>query len=90
MKFRTGLVMGIVLGFVAAVKWLARDEDPYIVGEGSRPIAPQSRTARLVNEQGRKISNRFAEVGLDAISRARANIQSRLSATDDPNDPNWN
>ncbi len=90
MKFRTGLIVGAAVGFAAAVRWLAREEDPNIVGEGGRAIAPQSRTARIVSEQSRKITGRFSEAGLDAITRARANIQSRLSAADDPNDPSWN
>ena len=90
MKFRTGVVVGAVLGFVAAVKWLARSEDPNIVGEGGKPVAQQGTAARLVNERTRKITDRFTEVGLDAIGRARANIQARLSAADDPKDPSWN
>ena len=90
MKFRTGVVVGAALGFVAAVRWLSRSEDPNIVGEGGKPVGQQNTAARLVNEQTRKLTDRFTEVGLDAISRARANIQSRLAAADDPNDPSWN
>jgi hypothetical protein len=88
MKFKTGLVFGAAVGFAAA-KWLER-EDPALVKAPAQPARPQNPAVRLVTSQGRKLAGRATNAGMDAIHRARANIQARLGETADRPDPTWN
>ena len=77
MRFRTGLVIGGVIGFLVARR--LADRDP----EDARPLgirqamARHPSTSRLA-DQGRRLAERATFAGTEAILRARANIQRRM------------
>jgi hypothetical protein len=85
MRFRTGLVFGMALGYAAA-NWLRKD-DPTIVTGPRGPARSQSAAARLVTEGSRRLADRAQTASLDALQRARGNIQARMS---DRGDASWN
>ena len=74
MKFRTGLIIGIAIGFAAAT-WLRRD-DPAIVTDRSR--ASSAGAGGMVSSSSRRIAARAQDASLVALRRARGSIQSRL------------
>jgi hypothetical protein len=81
MRFRTGLVVGAALGYAAA-QWLRKD-DP----APREPARSQSAAARLVTEGSRRLAERAQTASLDALQRARGNIQARIG---DGGDASWN
>ncbi|HEX9122236.1 MAG TPA: hypothetical protein VF984_02590 [Actinomycetota bacterium] len=46
-----------------------------------------NRTVRLLSERGRSLADRAGAVGLQAVQRARVEIQNRLGGN---GDPGWN
>jgi hypothetical protein len=78
MKFRTGLIVGIAIGYTAAT-WLRRD-DPVIVTD---PSASQGRAGRMISSSSRRVAARAQDAGLVALRRARGTIQSRLGEEQD-------
>jgi hypothetical protein len=85
MKFGTGVLVGAALGYAAAT-WM-RKEDPAIVTGPTKPERSQSAAARLVTEGSRRLAERAQVAGLDALQRARGNIQARLG---DEEGASWN
>jgi hypothetical protein len=85
MRFRTGLIVGAALGYAAA-QWLRRD-DPMIVTGPREPQRTQNAAARLVTEGSRRLAERAQTASLDALQRARGNIQARMG---DRGDASWN
>ena len=85
MRFRTGLVVGAALGYAAA-KWLYKD-DPTIVTGPRAPERSQSAAARLMTEGSRRLAERAQTASLDALQRARGNIQARMGGA---GDASWN
>jgi outer membrane cobalamin receptor len=85
MRFRTGLIVGAALGYAAA-QWLRKD-DPTIVTAPREPQRAQSAAARLVTEGSRRLAERAQTASLDALQRARGNIQARIG---DGGDASWN
>ena len=85
MRFRTGLIVGATLGYAAAL-WLRKDA-PSIVTAPRAPARSQSAAARLVTEGSRKLAERAQTASLDALQRARGNIQARIG---DGGDASWN
>jgi hypothetical protein len=77
MRFRTGLVVGVVAGYLAA-RELARRE-----AEG-RPIGVRAAMSRHPSTQRfAGLAERAGSMGAGAIQRARATIQRRLEADAD-------
>jgi hypothetical protein len=85
MKFGTGVLVGAALGYAAAT-WMRKD-DPAIVTGPTKPERSQSAAARLVTEGSRRLAERAQVAGLDALQRARGNIQARLG---DEEGVSWN
>ena len=85
MRFRTGLIVGAALGYAAA-NWLRKD-DPTILTAPREPPRQQSAAARLVTEGSRRLAERAQTASLDALQRARGNIQARIG---DGGDASWN
>jgi hypothetical protein len=76
MKFRTGLVVGGVIGYLVAREVTRRDaeEDRSPGVRAAMARHPSNRIAI----QGRRIAERAGARSAQAIQRARANIQRRL------------
>ena len=85
MRFRTGLVFGMALGYAAA-HWLRKD-DPTIVTAPRESERSKSAAARLVTGGSRRLAERAQTASLDALQRARGNIQARIG---DGGDASWN
>ncbi len=82
MKFRTGLILGFAAGF-AVSSWVNRpEEDVYTGGDEESGGGTRARSGRA-----RRIGQRASVMSLDAIKKARSQIQGRLR---DTGDANWN
>ncbi|HET7236997.1 MAG TPA: hypothetical protein VFK59_11280 [Actinomycetota bacterium] len=77
MRFRTGLVIGGVIGYLVARRLGERDP------EDARPpgirlaMARHPSTSRLASH-GRRLAERATWKSAEAIQRARANVQRRM------------
>jgi hypothetical protein len=82
MKFRTGLVIGGVAGYVIGTR-MARSPDE----EGARQKVLEAMarhpSARRFSERGRRVIDLAGERGIEALRRARSSIQRRLEASVD-------
>jgi hypothetical protein len=77
MRFRTGLLIGGVIGYLVARRIGERDpEDARPLGI-RQAMARHPSTSRLA-DHGRKLAERAGFKGTEAILRARANIRRRL------------
>ena len=76
MRFRTGLVVGGVIGYLVARELTKPDADD------ERPPGVRDAMARhpsnRIAVQGRRIAEKASWKGVEAIQRARANIQRRM------------
>jgi hypothetical protein len=76
MRFRTGLVVGGVIGYLVARE--ITKQDP----EDERPPGVRDAMARHPSNRiavhGRRIAEKAGWKGVEAIQRARANIQRRM------------
>jgi hypothetical protein len=76
MRFRTGLVVGGVIGYLVAREVTRRD------GDDDRDPGVRAAMARhpsnRIAVQGRRIAERAGTRSFQAIQRARANIQRRM------------
>jgi hypothetical protein len=77
MRFRTGLVVGGVIGYLVAREVTRRDEDDDRA-PGVRAAMARHPSNRIAL-QGRRIAERAGARSTQAIQRARANIQKRLN-----------
>ena len=75
MKFRTGLIVGGVAGYLIARRLASPSEE---VAE--RPTAVRAAMSRHPSARIAGIANRASWKGVEAIQRARATIQKRLIA----------
>lgn len=83
MKFRTGLLLGIAIGYaLSSRKLFERGEDEPIV---RHPSDARGRGRR--GDLGQRLAEQAGSWGLKAIHQARGAIRGRLEATDDPT---WN
>ena len=86
MRFRTGLVVGGVIGYLVAREVRRRDADE------DRPPGIRAAMARHPSNrialQGRKIAERAGTRSFQAIQKARANIQERLDPDVEDLSPN--
>jgi hypothetical protein len=76
MRFRTGLVVGGVIGYLVAREVTRRDADDDRA-PGVRAAMARHPSNRIAL-QGRRIAERAGAKSAKAIQRARANIQKRL------------
>jgi len=76
MRFRTGLVVGGVVGYLVGRELAKRDP------EDDRPPGVRQAMARhpsnRIAARGRQLAERAGWKGVNAIQRARANIQQRM------------
>jgi hypothetical protein len=74
MKFRTGLVVGGVVGYLVARRLAVSEEMP------ERPTAVRAAMSRHPSARIAGLANRASWKGVEAIQKARATIQRRLIA----------
>jgi hypothetical protein len=77
MRFRTGLIVGGVVGYLVGSRLARRgpeDERP----PGIRQAMRRHPSTNRIADQGRRLAERATWKGSEAIQRARANIQRRL------------
>ena len=76
MRFRTGLVVGGVVGYLLGREFSKRDQDE------DRPPGVRQAMARhpsnRLAQHGRRLAERASWKSVEAIQRARAGIQRRL------------
>jgi hypothetical protein len=86
MKFRTGLLLGLAVGYAVAKRSTLTQDDPYVV-KGPQREAPSGLAAnpaiRAVGDRAQRLADQATVASLDAIRRTRAAIQSRLGEQDD-------
>jgi hypothetical protein len=74
MKFRTGLVVGGVAGYLVARRLAVHEDTP------ERPTAVRAAMSRHPSARFAGLANRASWKGVEAIQKARATIQRRLIA----------
>jgi hypothetical protein len=94
MKFRTGLLVGLAVGYGLAKRSAMSEDDPYVVKGPQRKPAPSGRSAsgpalRAVGGTAQRLADQATVASLGAIRRTRAVIQSRLGELPD-DDAAWN
>ena len=77
MRFRTGLVIGGVIGFVVARRLADQGPDDVRPAGIRQAMARHPSTTRLA-DQGRRLAERAGWRSAGAIQRARDNIQRRM------------
>jgi hypothetical protein len=77
MRFRTGLVVGGVIGYLVAREVVTRRDGDEDRAPGVRAAMARHPSNRIAT-QGRRIAERAGARSAQAIQRARANIQKRL------------
>jgi hypothetical protein len=91
MKFRTGLLIGLAVGYGLAKRSTFSEDDPYVVKGPQReqPAGIASGfAARALGDRAQRLADQATVASLDAIRRTRTAIQSRLS--EPPDDAAWN
>ena len=92
MKFRTGLLIGLAVGYGLAKRSTLSQDDPYVV-KGPQREQPQgvaaSFAARAVGDRAQRLADQATVASLGAIRRTRTAIQSRLGEAP-TNDAAWN
>ena len=81
MKFRTGLLLGLAVGYGVARRTALVEDDPYVVKGSQREQASGlvgTVAARAVGDRAQRLADQATVVSLGAIRRTRAAIQSRL------------
>jgi hypothetical protein len=86
MKFRTGLLLGLAVGYAVAKRTTLTQDDPYVV-KGPQHEQPSglvaNPTVRAVGDRAQRLADQATVVSLGAIRRTRAAIQSRLGEGQD-------
>ena len=77
MRFRTGLVVGGVIGYLVAREVTTRRDGDEDRSPGVRAAMARHPSNRIAT-QGRRIAERAGARSAQAIQRARANIHKRL------------
>ena len=90
MKFRTGLLIGLAVGYGLAKRSALREDDPYVLKGPQREQTSSVANPALRAAGGRaqRLADQATVASLDAIRRTRLAIQSRLGETTD--DAAWN
>jgi hypothetical protein len=91
MKFRTGLLIGLAVGYGLAKRSVLSEDDPHVVKGPQRAQASgltSNPALRAVGGRAQRIADQATVASLDAIRRTRLAIQSRLGDASD--DAAWN
>jgi len=84
MRFTAGLLTGIAIGFAVASKLLERE---VVEARRERTTIASAMTrhpsSQRLSESGRRIIDLAGERGVEAVRKARQNIQRRLEASTD-------
>jgi len=84
MKFRTGLLLGIAVGYaIASRRSLAGDDEPIV----RHPDDAVRRGSNGIGDLGRRIGESASLWSIRAIRQARGALRDRLETTDDAS---WN
>ena len=87
MKFRTGLLLGLAVGYGLAKRSVLTEDDPYVVTGPQRRELPSGLAAspavRAVSGRAQRLADQATVASLDAIRRTRSAIQSRLGEPGD-------
>ena len=87
MKFRTGLLIGLAVGYGLAKRAMLTEDDPYVVTGPQRRELPSGLAAnpavRAVSDRAQRLADQATVASLDAIRRTRFAIQSRLGEPGD-------
>lgn len=75
MRFKAGLIMGAVIGYLVARELNRRSEDGRSFGIRA---AMERHPSNRIAARGRRLAERAGSKSVEAIQRARANIQRRL------------
>jgi hypothetical protein len=89
MKFRTGLVIGLAVGYGLARRSALTEDDPYVVKGPQRESGSGNAAVRIVGARAQRLADQATVASLDAIRRTRAAIQSRLGEPSS-DDAAWN
>ena len=91
MKFRTGLLIGLAVGYGLAKRTTLAQDDPYVVKGPQREQASGLATNPAVRAMSgaQRLADQATVASLDAIRRTRAAIQSRLGELPE-DDAAWN
>ena len=93
MKFRTGLLIGLAVGYGLAKRSMLTEDDPYVVTGPQRQQQPTglggNPAVRMVGDRAQRLADQATVASLGAIRRTRAAIQSRLGELPD-DDAAWN
>jgi hypothetical protein len=88
MKLRSLVLFGAGVATGVAIMRRLTEDDPDIA-HGPQHRADANPTLRVISEQTAKLSDRATVMSLDAIRRARALLQERISATEFDDDAAW-
>jgi hypothetical protein len=91
MKFRTGLLLGLAVGYGLAKRSALTQDDPYVVkGPQREQSSGGTNTAvRAVGDRAQRLADQATVASLDVIRRTRSAIQSRLGESSS-DDAAWN
>jgi len=90
MKFRTGLLLGLAVGYGLAKRSALTEDDPYVVKGPQREQSSGTNTAvRAVGDRAQRLADQATVASLDVIRRTRSAIQSRLGESSG-GDAAWN
>ena len=92
MKFRTGLLLGLAVGYGIAKRSTLTEDDPYVVKGPQREQASglvSTIAVRAVGDRAQRLADQATVASLDVIRRTRSAIQSRLGEAPD-DDAAWN
>jgi hypothetical protein len=92
MKFRTGLLLGLAVGYGLAKRSALTEDDPYVVKGPQREQASglvSNLAVRAVGDRAQRLADQATVASLDVIRRTRSAIQSRLGESSS-DDAAWN
>ena len=92
MKFRTGLLLGLAVGYGIAKRSALTEDDPYVVKGPQREQASglaSNMAVRAVGDRAQRLADQATVASLDVIRRTRSAIQSRLGESSGE-DAAWN
>ena len=83
MKFKTGLVVGIAIGYLVATRLRREGSSEDAPRTGVLGAMARHPSAQRFADQGRRLAERAGFRSAEALQRARAGLQRRLNASAD-------